>query len=181
MEGRLQGSRRLSEKYDRRGRAIDSAGVGGEIGWPIIMVEVDLVSDEKRLHNVFAIREQVFVQEQGVDPSVERDEFDKNGLHFLATWQGVPVGAGRLVVCGDRGKIGRLCVLREYRGQGIGQALMQAIERNARKLGLRTLYLHAQCHAIEFYSRLGYRPVGEEFWEAGIKHIEMEKHLSESA
>lgn len=149
----------------------------GRVDGPLVMVEVNLVSDAKELENVFEIRNRVFVEEQGVDPAVERDEFDKDGLHFLATWQGTPVGAGRLVILGGRGRIGRLCVLPRYRGRGIGQALMRAIEAEARKQRLQALYLHAQCHAVQFYLRLGYQAVGDEFWEAGIKHIEMEKKL----
>jgi predicted GNAT family N-acyltransferase len=125
----------------------------------------------------FAIRLEVFVAEQNVPLAEERDEFDADAIHFLA-WDGdTPVGTGR-VILKDNGlaaKITRVAVRKAARGQGIGEALMRAIEASPRLAGANALVLDAQCHALAFYQRLGYTTEGGIFMEAGIPHQRMSK------
>ena len=78
------------------------------------------------------------------------------------------VGAARLVVHGDEGKVGRMSVLSPFRGRGIGSALLRKVEAAAREQGLVRLRLHAQDHALKFYQRLGYQVTGEAFLEAEL-------------
>lgn len=119
------------------------------------------------------IRRQVFVVEQGVDPALERDALDAHAHHAVA-WVGeMAVGAARLVAGGRSAKLGRMAVLPDRRGHGIGTALVRAALTKARALGAAEVRLHAQRHAEGWYARLGFSAVGEPFEEAGMPHIEM--------
>ncbi|GAB7387483.1 hypothetical protein BSNK01_13200 [Bacillaceae bacterium] len=79
---------------------------------------------------------------------------------------------------GATGKVGRVAVLENWRGRGLGKEIMLALEKEAIKRGFTKLKLNAQCQARAFYEKLGYRPVSDVFLEAGIEHVTMEKRLS---
>ncbi|MFI9821321.1 GNAT family N-acetyltransferase [Streptomyces sp. NPDC052013] len=136
----------------------------------------------------FAVRKEVFVAEQGVPEDIEYDAYDAGAVHVLAVREdGVPLGTGRLLHGeaatakngGDAsvGALGRLAVLREARGLGVGAALVRAIEEAARARGLTAVDLHAQTHALGFYERLGYTAYGPEFPDAGLPHRAMRRVL----
>ena len=126
----------------------------------------------------YAIRYTVFVEEQNVPVELERDELDGTAVHLLATDNGKPVGAARIVVKGDTGKIGRVCVLREFRGTGIGSALMRETLSVLRDTpGITRAALGAQIDALGFYEKLGFAAYGDVFDDAGIDHRMMELRL----
>jgi len=114
-----------------------------------------------------ALRRAVFIVEQGVPADVEQDGRDGAAHHILAFLDGTPVGAARLLVEGETGKIGRVCVLKDTRRQGIGAALIRAGVDHLRSLGLRRAKLGAQTHALAFYEGLGFTAYGSEFSDAG--------------
>lgn len=143
------------------------------------MIEIVTVTTEQELSDAYAVRMQVFVEEQGVPADMELDELDETADHFLARLDGQPVGAGRLIVRDEVGVLGRLAVLPQTRGTGLGVALVRAIEERVRARGLPALELHAQTQAEGFYERLGYRAYGEIGLDAGIPHIWMRKNLTE--
>jgi predicted GNAT family N-acyltransferase len=125
-----------------------------------------------------AIRQRVFVEEQGVDVEEEWDAHDApagGALHFVLSEAGRALGCARLRPYGGAAKIERVAVLPDARGQGLGRLLMEAAEAEARRLGHARLVLHAQVAVIPFYERLGWRALGPEFVEAGIAHRKMEK------
>ncbi|AFR09216.1 GNAT family N-acetyltransferase [Nocardiopsis alba] len=135
--------------------------------------------DEKDRAAVFVIRGAVFVAEQKVPIDEEWDERDATAAFLLALDEGVPVGTVRLVDQGAGvGLLGRMAVLPEGRGRGIGAALVRAAEDLGRELGLERVELHAQTHALGFYERLGYTAHGEEFLDANIPHRHMEHVLT---
>jgi len=122
-----------------------------------------------------AIREAVFVAEQGVPAEIELDEWDERSEHALACEDGGrAVGTGRLL---PDGHIGRMAVLRERRGRGVGAAVLAALIDRARERGMRRVVLNAQSRAVPFYSRFGFAVSGVEFIEAGIPHVEMARDL----
>ncbi|MFF5424237.1 MULTISPECIES: GNAT family N-acetyltransferase [unclassified Streptomyces] len=136
----------------------------------------------------FAVRREVFVEEQGVPPELEYDTYDETAVHVLAVRaDGVPLGTGRLLHGADAlaktgadasvGSLGRLAVTRAARGLGVGAALVAAIEEAARERGLAAVDLHAQTRALGFYERLGYAAYGPEFPDAGMPHRAMRKAL----
>jgi len=122
-----------------------------------------------------SIREAVFVVEQGVPAEIELDEWDPESEHALAFGPGGrPVGTGRLL---PDGHIGRMAVLRDWRGRGVGGAILTALVDRAAVRGMRRLVLNAQTHAVPFYARHGFAAFGDEFMEADIPHVAMARAL----
>jgi predicted GNAT family N-acyltransferase len=121
------------------------------------------------------VRVTVFVHEQGVPADLECDAFDAVSRHALALdAQGRPIGTGRLL---PDGHIGRMAVLQAWRGRGVGAALLLRLLQAAREDGVQRVALNAQVRAVGFYSRYGFAPEGAEFFEAGIAHLAMVRHL----
>jgi len=118
------------------------------------------------------LRRVVFIEEQGVSEADELDDLDDLAIHLLAE-DGGPRGSARLLVLGDTGKIGRVCVLAKARGQGIGAALIRAAVERFRDMGLARAKLGAQVHALGFYEALGFVAQGEVYDDAGIPHRDM--------
>jgi predicted GNAT family N-acyltransferase len=116
------------------------------------------------------IRRTVFVEEQKIPDSDEWDGEDGASVHVLARLNRDPVGTGRL---NPAGKIGRIAVLAGMRGRGIGTLILRRLLEEARRLGYRETYLHAQVQAVPFYEKLGFARKGEMFDEAGIPHVRM--------
>ena len=125
------------------------------------------------LSTCLALRRTVFIEEQAVPEELERDDYDATALHLLATLDGRPVGTARMLLKGDTGKIGRVCVLRDLRGQGVGAALIRAAVEELRALGLARAVLGSQVHAIPFYEKLGFAAEGPVYDDAGIPHRDM--------
>ncbi len=117
------------------------------------------------------IRELVFVREQGVPEELEWDGLDPACLHILA-WSDSDDAIGTARLQPD-GKIGRMAVLKEWRGRGVGRAMLQALLKAAIERGLPKVELAAQTQAIGFYEREGFRAIGEVFMDAGIPHRKM--------
>jgi predicted GNAT family N-acyltransferase len=128
---------------------------------------------------VLRIRDEVFVRGMGVPVEIEHDSRDPHCFHVLARVDGSPAATGRLDF-GLGGKVGRVAVLRGFRGRRLGAAVMDALEEEGRSRGLEGLWCHAQLTAAGFYRRLGWTAVGEEFIEAGIRHVRMEKTLGDT-
>ncbi len=121
-----------------------------------------------------ALRRTVFIEEQGVSEADEVDDLDDQAIHLLATEDGSPVGTARLMIIGETGKVGRVCVLAAARGTGLGAALMRAAVAEFRNWpAVRQVKLGAQTHALGFYERLGFAAVGPEYLDAGIAHRDM--------
>ncbi|MHB1278537.1 MAG: GNAT family N-acetyltransferase [Bacteroidia bacterium] len=129
------------------------------------------VKDAQSMERVWAIRKEVFVNEQKVDESLEFDH-EEESTHFLCFIDGEPVGTARWRDSGKGLKLERFAVKKEFRNLGVGAALVQAVLDDLPP-GQR-VYLHSQSAAVPFYSRHGFHPVGPEFYEAGIAHFVME-------
>lgn len=122
-----------------------------------------------------AIRTEVFVQEQRVPADMELDDMDASCLHAVAfDPAGMAVGTGRLL---PDGHIGRMAVRREWRGRGVGGAILGMLIAEARGLGYHAVVLHAQTHALGFYTRHGFTAEGDVFEEANIPHVVMRREL----
>lgn len=138
---------------------------------------IEKVVGKDRREEAFRIRREVFIVEQGIAPEEVYDKYDETAVHFLASIEAVPVGTTRLLIEGSQGRIGRMAVLKPYRGQGIGRALLEEVIKEARLREIIRLYLHAQAASIYFYRGSGFIPYGEPFLEAEIIHQAMEKRL----
>ena len=126
----------------------------------------------------YGIRRRVFIEEQHVPEEIELDADDALAFHALATVDGNAIGCGRMLDHGDgEVKIGRMAVVPEFRGTGVGRDILRFLIDRARARGLRRAFLHAQLTAEGFYLKEGFNPLGEVFDEAGIAHRKMEKLL----
>ena len=137
-------------------------------------MDVHVIPAEWSAHSqtLRAIRGEVFIKEQQVPQSLEWDGLDDGAHHFLAiSSAGERIGCARLL---PNGQIGRMAVLKSFRGKGVGRLLLDACIEEAKRLGFTKVTLHAQTHAAEFYRKADFLPVGSEFLEANIPHQEME-------
>ncbi len=135
------------------------------------IITTNWLIDHQRLRE---IRETVFIQEQSVPIQMEWDEWDARAWHLLALDE-KDNSLGTARICAN-GQIGRMAVFRQYRRQGIGSALLNQAIKLARTRQLSPIFVHAQTAVEPFYNQFGFIPVGKEFIEAGIPHIEM--HLT---
>ena len=135
----------------------------------ITAIICDYASNTK---DICAIRYEVFVDEQNVPVDLEIDGLDGKAKHALAFVDGVPIGTGRIL---NDGHIGRVAVLKNYRGLGIGKLVMKELIKCAQDMSLEKVWLSSQWHAHSFYLDLGFVCVDEIYKEAGIDHIKMFK------
>ncbi|MGY6275549.1 GNAT family N-acetyltransferase [Methylomonas sp. MgM2] len=132
---------------------------------------IEPASFEVDFDTIHHVRNQVFVVEQQIPAEVEFDELDRHCHHVIARdGERRPIGTGRLSA---QGGIGRLAVLNDWRGQGVGESLLRVLIEKARKLGLASVYANAQLAALGFYQKFGFVEEGDTFIEAGIPHRTM--------
>ena len=143
------------------------------------MVTVKVVETEQEKKLAFAVREKVFVEEQGVPRHLELDEFDDNAIHFIVqSDDGNTIAAARLrEIETGVGKVERVSVLKEQRGNHLGVLIMEFVEKYAKEHSWKKLKLNAQVYAIPFYEKLGYVVTSPEFLDAYIPHRVMEKDI----
>ncbi len=138
-------------------------------------MHIQLVSfDNEHQPAIRAVRNTVFIEEQRIDPGLEYDGLDDAAIHVLLSIDGQWAGTGRML---KDGHIGRIAVRKEFRGLGLGARVVQALVDEAGRQGLKRVYLGAQKYATGFYQKLGFTAYGDEFLDAGIVHISMEKNL----
>ncbi len=136
------------------------------------MVETRIISGRGDLADAFALREAVFTKEQGfADP--DSDSWDPVSTHLVLYVDGRPAATGRIYR--DEAEagtfhIGRLCVLKEFRGLHLGQQALEALEQEAVRQGARRLALGAQLYAIPFYEKSGFVPSGERYLDEFCMH-----------
>jgi predicted GNAT family N-acyltransferase len=143
------------------------------IGEVFMSIEITSFSESEK--DIRSVRDKVFGQEQGVPRELDWDGEDSCCTHVLARDDsGIPIGTGRMR---PDGKIGRLAVLLDQRGHGIGGALLKLLVFKAYEYKFKSVYLYAQTHAVSFYEKYGFCKEGTEFIEAGIPHIKMVRFL----
>lgn len=155
-------------------------------------VQLSVVRTAEEMQAALSVRFRVFVEEQRVPVEEEIDRYDDRPgdrddvVHVLARYGGAPVATARLLLDmhipdaeGHAGypHIGRVAVLAELRGTGIGRLVMESLHEEALQRGYAGVTLAAQTHAVPFYERLGYIARGPVFVEAGIEHRDMDLRL----
>ena len=124
------------------------------------------------------LRSDVFVEEQKVPAEVIMDELDAGGVHVVARdASGNVIGTGRLVLQKFVPRIGRMAVVKSLRSTGVGGQILQQLCNAAKQRGFGEVMVHSQTHASPFYFKHGFLSHGNEFFEAGIPHQEMRKHI----
>lgn len=138
------------------------------------MLRIELLSWEKARAHAAPIRFAVFVEEQGVPREIELDEHDPDSVHAIVFDQDKAVATGRLL---PDGHIGRMAVLKPWRGRGVGTLMLNSLIQRAKERGDAELILSAQVHAVPFYRAHGFMEEGEQYMEAGIPHRNMRRAL----
>ncbi len=142
-------------------------------------MQIGFVESEAEIALCLDLRRQVFMGEQGVSEEEEIDGLDPVCRHVLAVDNGSAVAAARVKTSGDLAKIQRVCVAEAYRGQGLGARMIEYILDHLRgEDTVSQVRLGAQIHALKFYERFGFSPVGETYLDAGIPHQDMELRLA---
>jgi len=129
------------------------------------------------IEDALSIRKDVFVKEQNVPLEEEIDNIDRRAVHIIVYEDEIPIGTGRVFKEKRKWFAGRLAVIEEKRGCGIGKLMMVKLIDFAREKGAKKLYLYAQTYICNFYRELGFTEIGDVFMDAGIPHIEMYKKL----
>jgi len=141
--------------------------------------EARRIPGDGELDHAFDVRRDVFIDEQDVSEAEEWDGHDEDSIHYVVYDDDFPVGTARLRTPDeDIGKVERVAVRKPYRGDGIGRQLMVLLESEAREQGCLQVRLHAQTAVERFYRNLGYETTSDEFLEADIPHVVMEKSLA---
>lgn len=136
-----------------------------------------MVSTDEEKQVAFTIRKIVFVHEQHVPIEEEIDKHEDEAIHFICYYDGKAIGVGRLRFVDHYGKLERICVLKEFRGQSFGKQIITKMENVAAAHKYKLVKLHAQTHAEQFYQSLGYKTISDTFMDAGIPHVAMIKQL----
>jgi GNAT superfamily N-acetyltransferase len=140
-------------------------------------MDIQLLTWQQAEEIALPIRIEVFVKEQSVPFDLEQDEYDSVATHALLWVDGQTIGTGRVFKKDMNSNvffIGRLCVLKKYRGLGHGEYLMNALIKYAQQHGASACCIHAQTNSQLFYKKLGFVAHPETFMEAGIEHVLMQ-------
>lgn len=145
-------------------------------------VVVRVASGPEELAAAFEIRRHVFVEEQKIPSHLDADGRDRAATHVLALEGETAVATGRLVATDAlHGVLARIAVLPAYRGQGLGRRVVEMLESEARRQGLRRLSLEPHRHLERFYESLGYGTIAGTSVVGEHTLIKMEKHLEPEA
>ena len=131
---------------------------------------VKWIDDHTQLKN---IREQVFIQEQKVTPELEWDGMDEKAMHFLVFKDNEAIGCARALVIKNYMQLGRMAVLKKYRGIGVGSALLEKAIVTAKLNQLSSIHISAQCNALDFYVKFGFEVMSDIYLDAEILHRDM--------
>ena len=133
--------------------------------------QIKVVSWQQAEQDLRAIRTPVFIKEQAVAPDFEWDEIDQVAVHLLATQNNEPIACLRII---DYHKIGRMAVLKEFRGNGLGAILLLEAVKICKAHGSKTVHLSAQTHAIGFYEKCGFKVTSAVYQDVHIAHVDMQ-------
>ena len=136
------------------------------------------VENERELKGAFAVRRQVFTEEQNVPEELEFDRDDGEALHVVVKDGERVIGTARvLFLANSQAKLERMAILKPFRRRGIGRGIISFLNEELKNRGVAQVILHAQCAAAAFYESCGFAESSSPFWEVGIKHIKMQKRL----
>ena len=136
-----------------------------------MVINIKTATTKKDKDKCFSIRRDVFVKEQSISKKIEFDDENVEATYFIAQYKNVYVGTARYRSTDIGIKLERFAVLKSYRNLGIGKELVLYILNSIKDKKL--IFLHAQESVIDFYSKLGFKRIGSQFFEAEIPHQKM--------
>jgi predicted GNAT family N-acyltransferase len=141
------------------------------------MVVIKKARTEDEMKQVYDIRREVFIEEQGISEEIEMDGRDDEAVHVLAVVDDQPAGCGRLLYNGNEARIGRVAVRKHMRRRSLGEGICGLLTAIAKDNGVERIIIDAQLTAEAFYTHLGFVREGDVFMEAGIEHVRMYKDI----
>jgi len=137
------------------------------------MIQIIITTDKAEIDKALKIREEVFVKGQNVSKELEIDGLDDSSEHVLLYYNNKPTGTARIRYNDNKMRLERIAILDLARGKGLGIKLMEYLVKYAKEKKVKEIYMHAQYYLLDFYSKFGFKPRGDIFYEANIKHVEM--------
>lgn len=137
------------------------------------MITSVFIPGTQDLSEPFGIRRSVFIQEQNCPEEIDFDGLDEQALHLVVYMDEQPAATGRIWHDGSDFRIGRLAVLKPYRGQKLGDLALRLLLYKAFSTGAQSIKISAQTYLIAFYRKFGFREIGDEYTEAGLPHVAM--------
>lgn len=141
------------------------------------MVDIKIIKASSSMFNaVKNIRISVFVEEQGINALDEFDEFDQadsNSDYVLLIDNNEPVATSRICRYDNEFKIGRIAVIKSYRGNHYGAIVVKKAIESAIENGAESVLVDAQNYAVPFYEKIGFNVCGEQIYDRGLPHIPM--------
>lgn len=142
------------------------------------MIKVKWIEAALPFEESKTVRRTVFVDEQGYTEAEEFDEIDNLVPHLVLLDGDKPVATGRLIMQPDKtAKLGRIAVLKNYRGQHLGAKIVEELLKRAKTEGATRAYVSAQTYAVPFYNRFGFKEYGSEYLDGKIPHTDMDMSL----
>lgn len=141
---------------------------------PLAKINIKQVAWQQAEAQLRHVRTIVFIEEQLVTPEFEWDEIDDSAVHLLALHENEAIGCLRII---HYGKIGRMAVLKPWRGMGVGKMLLNEAIHICRQHGSKQIVLSAQTHAIHFYQQAGFEITSGEYTDVHIPHVDMQLTL----
>lgn len=138
---------------------------------------MDILTYNTLPNDALKIRQIVFIKEQGFHN--EFDEIDKYAKHIVLYKNNSPVATCRYFKDELTGQylIGRIAVVKQYRGKNLGSFILKYAETEIEKSGGKCVFLHAQIGAKNFYEKHGYKQCREMDYEESCPHFWMCKML----
>lgn len=116
-----------------------------------------IAQSEEQLKAVHEMRQEIFVNEQGIPQELDKDGLDSKSIHILASDEhGQPVASGRLTIQDDKGILSRIAVVKDFRGLKLGKTIVKKLEEIAKEKKLKQLSLSPHAYLEKFYADLGY-------------------------
>lgn len=137
------------------------------------MITSAFIHGDQDISEPIAIRREVFIEEQSCPEQDEYDGLDATAIHLIVYVDEVPAATGRILHDGKNFRIGRLAVLKKFRGQKIGDLALRLLLYKTFSMGASSIHIDAQTYIIPFYQKFGFSEYGEEFLEVGIPHKKM--------
>ncbi len=120
-----------------------------------------------------ALRTAVFVKEEGFESEEEFTSDDEMAMHVVVYKEGNPVGTGRLWFDGKSFRIGKVCVLKEHRGEKIGDMIVRLLLDRALNVNAPSIRVNSRVNLCDSLSKFGFERVGEVFIENSKEVSEM--------
>ena len=134
-------------------------------------IKINTVTTDQDYRDCLYIRNKVFIQEQNINKKLEYDDKKVSAIYILAKINLIAIGTARYRSTEVGMKLERFAVLKEYRGLGVGKSLVSFLVKTLKSE--KNLYLNSQKEVVGFYKKLGFKIIGDVFYEAKIPHYKM--------